>query len=781
MRTNLLILLAFLCFSACDDGGGGGASPTPDAVTPDEGPIDDDGAIDQGADVAVGRGELRVLPPVLDLGTAALGQRVERDLVLSNEGDGDLEVTAFEGLENGFSTSRQPPLRIPAGQERTLVIQFQPQAEGRVMATLRLVTDVPGAEPLEVPLVGVGGTPQGMLLTPVVDFGVVAPGDQTADFIRVQNTSAGIPLTLMAVNGIDAPFSIPQGQIPATGEVGQNAEVLVQFAPEADGDFEQAVEVSTDAGDYMVTLRGRALSPGDLAVKGVEPAWGPTDADTVVVVHGGPFAAVPTAIRIGDVNLENLSRIDEYRVQGTLPAGGMATGTDADQLDVRVEIGPAFGVATKAFVRTGPVAAGQALDDAALATGAIGPAGNPWRLEVDEIPAGSELVVAPGTVILCDDRTLTVAGVLRTGGMPGLTVFSALDLSAGAWGGLRFAANMATSSLADTVVEFAGAGGEPAIRTAQSAAFTQVMVRRSAGAGFEVDAGGTLVLLGGQVTDAEGDGIRMLATDGSWFRLANTWMRRVQWPIAAVPHHFSRPLGPGHDWADSDHATIGLGGTIEGPVSIGNQPAPLAYSFREPLLVAAGGRLSLAAGAPLRLDGLLTVDGRLELPGGLRLQASPDGEVRFGAASTLSATGTPDMPVTFEARDPEGAARAGTWFGLRFAAGATVEATRLIVRDAGRGDAPGVRFEGAVGMLNGLRIEDSAAAGLWLDGMAQIETLELRNNPDGIVITGGAGRLVGVSEDPAPAVRFLEPAACDDWNLTELVDGAGMPVTTDCP
>lgn len=780
MRLNPLILLTFLWCAACDDGGGNGNTPpTPDGavVDMDVGDVGADATpVDQGP---MGQGMLSAAPLVLELGTAAINQRIEKDLVLTNTGDGDLEVTAFEGLEGGFSISRQPPLRIPAGQERTLVVQFQPQVEGRVMATLRLVTDIPGATPVEVVLRGVGGSPQGMLLTPIVDLGVVSPGNQNADFIRVQNTSEGIPLTIFAVNGLEAPFTIPEGQLPAAGEVGENAEVLVQFAPMEDGDFEQEVVVATDAGDFMVTLRGRALSPGDLVVKGVEPAWAPTDADTVVVVHGGPFSGAPTAIRIGDVSLENLSRIDAHRVQGTLPAGGMATGSDADLLDVRVEIGPAFGVATKAFVRTGPVEAGRTLDAAALA-GPVGPEGNPWRLTVDVIPMGSELTIAPGTVILCDDLTLTVDGTLRTGGLPGITVFSALEQAPGAWGGLRFTPAVATSSLTDTVVEYAGAEGVAAVRTVQ-ASFTNLTIRQSAGPGIEVEAGGLLVLLGGQITDANGDGIRMLTADGGWFRLTNTWMRRVQWPIASAPMHFGRPVGPGHDWADTTEEGIGLGGEVAGVVSIGNQPAPLFYRLREPITVVPGGRLSLAAGAPLRLDNTLTIEGRLELPGGVRVQGFPNGNVDFGAASTLVATGTPAMPITFEAREPEGAARPGTWGGLRFAAGATVEATRLIVRDAGQGDAPAVEFQGAAGMLNGLRIEDSAAVGLRLDGVAQIETLELRANPGGIVISGGAGRLVGVSEDGAPAVRFLDPGLCDDWNLTELLDGAGMPISTDCP
>ncbi|MCB9544475.1 MAG: choice-of-anchor D domain-containing protein [Myxococcales bacterium] len=768
----------FLLFVGCDDEGGGGQTPTPDSGMADAGPVDqgpdaDAAPADQGP---MGTGILTVLPVVLDLGTVGIGLRNERDLVLGNVGDGDLTITAFEGLELGFSVSRQPPLRIPAGQERTLVVQFAPQAEGRVEATLRLVTDIPGEEPAEVVLRGVGGNPSGELEADVLDLGEVAPGEQTADFIRVRNTSEGIPLTVFGVAGLEAPYSIPDGQLPASAEVGQSATVLVQFAPEGEGDFEQMVVVQTDAGDFPMTIRGRALAVGDLVVRGVEPAWGPTDADVPVTIHGGPFGAVPDRVLIGGVELTDLERVDPSQIRGVLPAGGEATGTDADAVDVRVEVGAAFGVATRAFVRTGPVAAGRALDAAAVAAGTVGPEGNPWRLDVDAVPEGQELVIAPATVILCDGRTLTAAGVLRAGGEGGPVVFSASEPAAGRWGGLRFPAAPTASSLADVVVEFAGAEGGPALQTAQAAAFSALKVRRAGGVGIEVLSGGTLVLLGGQITDVAGDAIQLLASDGGWFRFSDTWIRRAQWPVAAAPNHFRQPLGPGHDWAGNAHEGIGIGGTVEGMATLGAQPAPLVYRLREPLQVAMGATLTLGAGAPLRLDGLIEVAGRLALPGGLRLQASAGG--RLDIQGALAATGTPADPVTIEARAAGEGARPGAWGGIVVRTGADFEVTRLILRDAGE-NGPALDFEGAAGMINGLEITDSSSAALRLDGVAQISSLALRGNMAGIVVTGGAGRLEGVVDD-VPAIEFADLALCGGWNLEALVNSDGASIAPIC-
>ncbi|MEZ4465836.1 MAG: choice-of-anchor D domain-containing protein [bacterium] len=770
----------FLLFVGCDDGGGGGGSaPTPDGGDVDGGPADQ-GEVEDAAPAdmgATGTGELTVLPVVLDLGTVGVGLTNERDLVLGNIGDGDLTITAFEGLAQGFSVSRQPPLRIPAGQQRTLVVQFSPEAEGRVEVILQLVTDIPGAEPFEVVLRGLGGNPSGELEADVLDLGEIAPGEQTADFIRVRNTSDGIPLTVLGVTGLEAPFSIPAGQLPASAEVGQSATVLVQFAPEAEGEFEQMVVVETDGGDFPLTVRGRALAVGDLVVRGVEPAWGPTDADVEVIIHGGPFAAVPTRILIGDVELRGLQREDESRLRGTLPAGGEATGTDADALDVRVEVGGSFGVATGAFVRTGPVEGGRLLDAAAIAGGSIGPDGNPWRLAADEVPMDQELVISPATVILGEGRTLSVAGVLRAGGEGGPVVFSGRGPGAGQWGGLRFLANPTGSSLTDTVVEYAGPDGAPAIATAQATAFSGLKVRQSEGNGIEVEGGGTLVLLGGQITDVAGDAIRMLDSTGGWFRFSDTWIRRAQWPVAAAPNHFRQPLGPGHDWADNAFEGIGIAGLVEGMVTLGNQPAPLIYRLRgEGLEVAAGATLTLGSGAPLRLDGRIDVGGRLVLPGGLRLQAEAGG--RLDVRGALAATGTPADPVTIEAREPGGAARPGAWGGIIVRTGADFEVTRLILRDAGE-SGPALDFEGAAGMINGLEIQDSSDVGLRLDGVAQISNLLMAGNVGGIRVTGGAGRLEGVSDDQ-PAIRFDPVGLCSGWNLEALVNSDGASIAPAC-
>ena len=762
----------------CDDGETN-PPPTVDMQVDGDMTIETDmgDAADQGIepDAFVGTGNLVADPTYIDFGTVGLNLRAEQDVVLTNDGDGDLTITALDGLEGGFGTSRQAPIRIPAGATRTLVLEFRPEMAGRATTTLVLQTDIEGAEPVEVELVGVGGEPQGMLVTDVIDFGSVAPGMPSAEFIRVVSEGP-IPLTVRAIDGLMPPFSIPEGQLPSVAEGNIEASVLVQFQPEVEGEFEQMVTVRTDAGDWPATIRGRAVAVGDLVVEGVDPAWGANDMPVVVTIHGGPFDGEPNRILVGDTALVDPVWVDVDRVRGTLMPGGEVTRTDADQLDVRVEIGGSFGLLPRAFIRTGPADSGQLVDDAVLAAGTLDASGNPWRFERANIPADVELVVASGTVVLVESQgTIDVEGVLRTGGDEGINVFSNVSRTPGAWRGFNFIGE-SDSQLSSTVLEYAGDGGAAAVTTANATTFTDLRIRHSLGHGIEVAETGTLVLLGGQFTDIQGDAIRML-TAGTWFRLANTYIRRVDWPISALPIHFGvRPFGLGNDWARTTNVGIGIGGDIEGDVVLGNQPAGIEYSLREDLVVLGGASLTLGAAAPLRLNGLLSVLGRLTIPGGLRMQAFAGGALHIAATGTLQAPGTPAEPITIEGRPIDGPAAPGAWRGVEIEAGATLEVTRLILRDAGAAQ-PALHIFGSIDPINGLTIEDSASISLQLGSDAEITSLEVSGG-QGIRIDAGTGTLAGVSSD---AVSFGGPDLCALWDLSELRTPAGELTETDCP
>ena len=780
MRTGLswLVLMAFV---GCDDGGNDSdqlpetdGGPPPDAETSEDmapPPPPMDAAPPDGPEV-LPPGELVLSAEEIDFGVVGVGAAGEGQLVLRNEGEGPLTVTdwAFEGP---FSTSRQPPLTIPPGAQRTLLLRFTPDGAGDFEGRLSFEVDSPGAPP-SVGLRGTGGAAEGQLESDRIDFGVVPPGMPAADFVLVTNTSETVQLQVSAVDGVMAPFELPVGQVPVNVEPGQTAMVLIQFVPEMDGDFESVVTVRSNAGDWEVTLAGRAVSAGDLVVNGVEPAWAPNDEAVSLVVHGGPFAAMPDSVEVGGVALEDLERLDDERLRGTLPAGG-----EPGPLDIRVEIGADFGLSPSALTRTGPVAEGRALDDAAMQAGAIGPDGNPWRLALDVVPAETELQIEPGTVVLGDERTLTVEGVLRTGGPGGQVVLSSAARTPGSWGGLRLVGEGAPSALTQTMVEYAGIEDGAAITTQQSASLVDIVVRQSSGDGIAVESGGTLVVLGGELADLAGDAMVLRDADTSVFRLQRTRVRRARWPVTGWIQQFPNPLGAGHDWTGNTHRGIGLAGTIEDDTTLGNQPAGIVYQLREAITVAEGATLTLAGAAPLVLDGVLTIAGELFLPTGLRVETAAGGRLVVQGGADLTVRGTPAEPVVFEARAPGGDPQPGAWDGVHIEAAARLQVTRLTVRDAG-GQGPACQIDSPFEAIVGLAVEDSADVGLALTAGGTLNSVELRGNAQGTLVSGGNGVLEGITEDAAPAVRFDPQVLCNAWNTEELLDGEGQAASTDC-
>lgn len=788
---GLWLLGLSLAVVACDDDGGG-SDPVVDGAGGAGGGTDlgtDAGGDAQAPDAELGPGVPEVTETMLAFGPVAVRGRGEVTLVVRNTGESGFQITGFAGLAAPFSSARMPPISVPAGAERSLVLVFEPQAAGPATQTFELQTDVAGTAPISITLSGDAVQPEGALVESRLDFGVVVPGTPAARFVEVQNLSDVAPLTVSALTGLTAPFNVGAGQVPVTAQPGAMARVLIQFDTDEEGDFEQSLVVQTNAGDFEAVVVGRAVAVGDLAVRGVEPAWAPTDEAAVIVVHGGPFEAVPAAITVGGVALTDLALIDAERVQGTLPADAAAA---LGPQDVRVEVGPRFGVGPSTLVRTGPVGEGSSLDAAALAAGPIGPEGNPWQLALTEVAVGETLQVMAGTVILAAGEPLQINGALRAGGEGGPVVFSTAERILGGWGGLALAANDAPSDLTGVVLEFAGFDGHPALALNQAANLNRLTVRQCAQSAVEVGAEGTLSLLGGELTDIGGDGVRLLTSTGGIFRFNEVRIRRAAWPVAARPEHFGqRPLGP-QDWAENQHEGIGLGGAVATAATLSNQPDGVRYHVREPIEIMADSSLTLASAAPLTIDGPIRVRGTFTLPAGLTVQAAAGGKIAVKTGGTLSARGTQVDRITVQARTAE-APTPGQWEGVFLEPGGTLDVENLTLRDGGAaptaepdaGGAPpaeggaNLHLAGNFGTLRGLWFEGSSDAGVIVGADGDLlNTRWAANAGASAVIIGGTGRISGVTEDTAvPAMAFTPADLCGAWELPAF----RFPDMTDAP
>lgn len=737
------------------------ASPAPDAdASGDARPADATAPSDGPARLG-----LTVEPVVVELGRIARGQLAEADFVVRNSGDAALTITAFDGLAAPFSLSREAPLPIGVDQSRTLVVQFEPDAAGAFEQVVTLVTEPALGVPVTLTLRGEGVAASATLVTPNVDFGVVAPGEPTSRPLQVRNDSADVTLSILSLSGLAAPFETANGQVVQDVAPGQTAQIVVQFAPAQSGDFEQQVVVSTTAGDFTALLRGRAILRGDLRVDAVYPAWAPVDRATVFTIEGGPFDAVPRAIRVGAVNLEGLERVDATHVRGTRPAGGEAARGIEDVVDVRVEVGAAFGVLTDAVTLTPPVGQGTVvervttrLDDPPTP---LGPEGNPWLLQVGSVGPDQRLTLGPGAVLLAPQGAgLAIEGLLEADGSATQIVLSTADESA-SWAGIELLPAARASVLRGVVLERAGLGGA-AITTAQAAELTQVRLWQSAGDGVRVQSGGTLVLINSRIDAAVGDGVVLAAPDATVFRFQGTLIQGAQAAFVGAPQQFGRAFGAGNVLNANAQNALVVRGAAEGDATLANQPASLPYQLGTPdaaLSVPRGASLTFAAAVQGALGGRVDIEAQTTLPAGLTLGAQADAALRV--RGPVSAQGTAEAPITLGGDAP--------WGGLTLDAGGRLEGAHLHIMGGP------VRLNAAVAAFDGLAVSHPGEA-LTVTEDATLTRLSVTVGD--VVLRGGTGTLSGIV---AGAVRVEAPASCADWDLTGLVDAVGAPVVPACP
>ena len=222
----------------------------------------------------LGTARLILEPAQVEFGLAGVGTMQRRDVAVTNDGDRDVQIIALNGLGAPYSTSRTLPARIPAGGRRTFVFTFQPTDVGEFNQTIEFETDIEGVE-ASLSLQGRVATADGRLGSSEINFGRVEPGQSRSEFLTLENLSEAGPITVNQIVGLEEPFSVAPGQLPARAEASQSAQIVLNFAPTMEGEYSQMVTVNTTAGDFEARLMGRAFVAGDLQLEGLKPAWAP--------------------------------------------------------------------------------------------------------------------------------------------------------------------------------------------------------------------------------------------------------------------------------------------------------------------------------------------------------------------------------------------------------------------------------------------------------------------------------------------------------------------------
>lgn len=190
--------------------------------------------------------DLAVSVDLLDFGEYKAGETLTQSIQLINAGQATLTVDGIDVVSEGADvfTLQEIPLTLERQEVFDLQIDFTPVDLESYTADLIIRSDDDENPEYTVSLTGIGGLgplPDIALSTEVLDFGAVAPGEESILFLTVRNDGdAELNISQTEQTGSGA-FSLLTDLDGQTLPAGSETSVVVSYAPQQDigeqGDF----------------------------------------------------------------------------------------------------------------------------------------------------------------------------------------------------------------------------------------------------------------------------------------------------------------------------------------------------------------------------------------------------------------------------------------------------------------------------------------------------------------------------------------------------------------
>lgn len=130
------------------------------------------------------------------------------DLFYYRNGDTTNQITAVLDGQNKLKSESNDLLSIPAHEDITFVLNYQPKVEGSASGVFRFITNDPNHHDAEIEIVSESGAPEIRVAPPSIDFGRVATGDeapiQTVAVTNIGQLVLTIDGTTVSGNGFKA-------------------------------------------------------------------------------------------------------------------------------------------------------------------------------------------------------------------------------------------------------------------------------------------------------------------------------------------------------------------------------------------------------------------------------------------------------------------------------------------------------------------------------------------------------------------------------------------------
>ena len=259
-----------------------------------------------------------VNPDALDFGRVIVGEVGEETLTINNHGLAELNVELTIN-DNYFNFTGASELVIAPESSAEVNVTFLPEAAGNFVGTLIINSDDRENGEIEVNLVGEGFYhPDIEISDDAYDFGNLFVGEEDNWTFTIMNVG-GDPLEIegLEITGNYYSIDVEEGFILETD---QSQEIIVNFAPEDDGQFDGRIAIISndpDEGEVEISLIGVGNFRGpEIVVSEMEHDFGSLFVGTsrmweVEVTNTGDVVlGVESVVTTGDYFTDNADRFN---------------------------------------------------------------------------------------------------------------------------------------------------------------------------------------------------------------------------------------------------------------------------------------------------------------------------------------------------------------------------------------------------------------------------------------------------------------------------------------
>ena len=203
--------------------------------------------------------DIDVTPNPHNYGGVLVGSNALRTFVVTNTGGADLQVTATSlvgGQAAEFAiTAGGGSFTLASGATRNLDVRFSPTSGGPKATTLRLTSNDPDENPIDVALSGTATTAPEIDVVPTAhNYGPVVINTTSSRTFAIRNTgSADLQVgSATLVGGDSVQFAITSGGAPFTVAPGATHNLVVGFTPTSTGPKATTLRLTSDDQDEPI-------------------------------------------------------------------------------------------------------------------------------------------------------------------------------------------------------------------------------------------------------------------------------------------------------------------------------------------------------------------------------------------------------------------------------------------------------------------------------------------------------------------------------------------------